>query len=192
MSQITITLDTSVVNRNQQGEIDIQEITDAAKGLNINIAKTSVANREQGVDPGDQEDVLETAVWNESVWGQARWGGPLPETFVLNESLLDQAVLADSGDMLEAILKVSTNGSFPASGKRNNLTETQKHQLRDAMTLEAHVREGRDIFVSDDTKAIGKPGSELRSKLQAMCQTKLMTKVEFIEYCKALRDSEHY
>jgi len=47
------------------------------------------------------------------------------------------------------------------------------------MMLAAHAREGRDIFVSDDTKAIGHPGSVLRSRLLSECGIRGMTLAEF-------------
>jgi len=62
--------------------------------------------------------------------------------------------------------------------------------LRDAMILEAHVRDGRDIFVTRDTRAyVGRGGDKnvLRSKLEGLFSTRIMTVDEFCAECERLR-----
>lgn len=161
MGGLTVTLDTSVVNKDKS-----EQINRVVKNLEVNIAITSVTNREQMLNEGNPDVLVETAVWGESMWGGAKW--------------------ANSTDLLEAILAVSCNGSFPVIGKRGKLSKTEKHQLRDAMILNTHVREGRDIFVSDDIKAIGRTGTKTRTSLEELCDTKIMTSLEFIGYCESL------
>lgn len=69
--------------------------------------------------------VRETAVFGESRWGEALFGGD-----------------AD-GDRYEQLLALLSSGGFPKPGQRDHLTEGQKHLQRDAMILAAHSREGR-------------------------------------------------
>jgi hypothetical protein len=124
--------------------------------------------------------VQETGVWNESLWGEAVWGPspPVYETLTLDESRLGMAVLGgdESPSRFEAILAIIGDGSFPRRGEREELTDGQRRQLRDAMILEAHTRNGRDVLVSNDVKAFGR---EKRSKLEAVCHTKIRTVDEF-------------
>ena len=58
------------------------------------------------------------------------------------------------------------------------------------MILAAHARERRDIFVSNDTKAIGRVGEPLREQLQQEFGIRAMTLDEFIAYCASLRSGE--
>lgn len=178
MKSQTITVDTNVVNNKR-----LSEIQAAVRDLPLSIAKTTVTNREQGLQADTSEDLVETAVWGESKWGRAKWGGDLAETLVIGESQIGLSVIGNTGDLLEVLLKVISNGSFPPQGKRDNLTDSQKRQLRDAMILHTHVREGRDIFVSDDARGFGRSGSDLRKKLVSICHTKIMSSEEFIAYC---------
>jgi hypothetical protein len=64
------------------------------------------------------------------------------------------------------------------------LTPGQHNQLRDALILEAHVREKRDIFVTTDTRAFVKHGR--RARLEALCSTRIMTVDEFCDYVASL------
>jgi hypothetical protein len=96
-------------------------------------------------------------------------------------------MMTHSPSRFEAILDVIGIRSFPKPGLRDSKTPGQKRQLRDAMILEAHAREGRDILVSDDVKGfIGKDG-ENRRKLEAICRTRIMTVDEFCEYAERQR-----
>lgn len=104
---------------------------------------------------------------------------PIFETLVLDESALDSAVLGseEQGDLMEKILDVVGDGSFPKQGHRDDPSDRQKHQLRDAMILETHVREGRDVFVSGDEKGFVRHGR--RERLQALCSTRILVPDEF-------------
>jgi hypothetical protein len=143
------------------------------EGLDVEVAPTTVTLRERGVTNLPNEVVVtETGVWDESRWGQSVWG-PSPavaETGVYGESRYDSgAVYADasvheSPSRFEAILGIIGSGSFPKAGSRDNLSQGERRQLRDAMILEAHTRDGRDVLVSNDRRAfIGKDGENRAS-----------------------------
>jgi len=179
---LKITLDT-----NQIGDMKLTQIQNTIKDLSIEISTTSVTDREirgSGIKPLGSS-ILETGVWDESDWGKAVWGGNVSERFVLGESELDNAKLGSTKqNMLEVILQIIGDGSFPKIGSRGHLSKGQRNQLRDAMILEAHVSEKRDILVSDDKKAyIGKDGSK-RRKLEKKFGTKILTSEEFIKLIK--------
>jgi hypothetical protein len=156
----------------------------AAKGLPIDLATTTVSQRELNLA---SSEITETAVWDESKWDQSKWGGVLPETIVVGETQVGRGVVGDTSDLFEEALRIISNGSFPKRGQRHQLNQKQRHQLRDAMVLVAHVRESRDILVSDDQKAFGKPGSGLRQQLECTCQTRIMNHEQFIALCDELR-----
>ncbi len=101
--------------------------------------------------------VPELGVWNESSWDNARWADE------------------QSGDLLEKVLSIITNGSFPKN--RSNLTEGQLHQLRDAMILEAHAAKERAVFVSADVRAFIKSGR--REQLESLLKTRILRPSEF-------------
>lgn len=98
---------------------------------------------------------------------------------VLDETPLGSGVLAsDAGvDLFERVLSIVSSGSFPRSGARDKLTDPQRRQLRDAMAFEAHVRQRRHVYVSDDKKAFISHG---REALEALSRTRIFTSAEFI------------
>ena len=102
--------------------------------------------------------IPETAVWNETPWGVGLYGGT-------------------DDPRLERILQIIINGSFPKD--RSNLPPGQLNQFRDALILYAHVREGRDIFVTDDERAFVK--ADRRLLLETEFGTRIMTKREFLK-----------
>ncbi len=163
---LTVTLDT--------GTLRLTDALAMLDGLAVHIATTTVTARE-----------VEGTAWAAKV-------GQLPalkESWVLGESVLGAAVWgsqADS-DRFERLLLLLSGGGFPARDKRNTLTNGERHLLRDAAILSTHAREGRDLFVSDDTKAIGRPGSELRAKLLSELGIRAMTLAEFRDYADTLR-----
>lgn len=153
-----ITLDTNVV--------DVAEVVDSARRCGHEIAVVSVTGREvEGssftIHLRDLDTVHETAVWGESKWGNAVWASE------------------DSSAVLDEILQIISNGSFP--NDRGNLSTGQRRQLRDAMILQSHIREGRDIFVTNDGRAFRRPGPG-----QRLCErfgVQIMTSEEFVEFC---------
>jgi hypothetical protein len=108
-----------------------------------------------------------------------------PELSVLQ--LRHDAVLGSQADadLIEKALAVITRGAFPKRGDRGNLTLSQKCQLHDAMIFCTHVREGRDMFVTDNKTAFGSEGSEQRQRIEAVAPTtRIMTLGEFERFCK--------
>lgn len=175
-----VTLDTSAVNPEELSRIEA-----ACRGRDVEIVHTTVTDREQegtGV-PVSPAALMETAVWDESRWDRSLWGGEtIPETLVLGESRLGEAALGsdDAPVLLEAILGIiNGNRLFPPPGERNSLTRKQRGRLRDAMILEAHTRERRDVFVTNDTKDYIRHGR--RERLEALCSTRIYTVEEFTE-----------
>jgi hypothetical protein len=185
---IRVTVDTNVLNAE-----GISRLEGAALGLPIELVQTSVSEREQetySFKP-PTPTVMESAVWGESRWGQAVWGGTVLEPLVLDESRLDQCVLGSDDDaaLFETLLRIIGAGSFPKLGDRDWMSKGARNQMRDAMIFTTHVREGRDIFVTNDKKAfIGRDGN-IRRQLEAMCGTRIMTLDEFCAYCDQLHDA---
>lgn len=164
---LRVTVDTNAIYPDP-----IERIRKAVGSLDVEIKTTTVTHREHS---GASSVVLsppiaETAVWDESHWDSGAVFGD-----------------DDAPAGLEAILDVIGNGSFPKPGLRDSLTPGQSHQLRDAMILQAHAREGRDILVSDDVKGFIGKDSENRRKLEAICGTRIMTVDEFCEYAEQQR-----
>jgi hypothetical protein len=139
-----------------------------------------------------QADVKVTTVTAREVHG-TKWEPeismlhPLAETWVLGESPLGTAVLGGEGDVVcyEGALRIISNGSFPRPGARDALSDGQRRQLRDAMIFCAHVRDKRDIFVSDDTTAFGEEGTHQRQQIEALGKTRVMTLPEFERFSQA-------
>jgi hypothetical protein len=162
---LRVTVDTTAIYGDR-----IERIRRAVEGLNCDIRATTVTYREH--DKASLvirfTPIAETGVYDESVYGSAVLGG-------------------DDAARFEAILDVIGNRSFPKLGLRDSMTPGQKHQLRDAMILEAHAREGREILVTEDVKGfIGKDGKN-RRKLEAICRTRIMTTDEFCDYAERQR-----
>ena len=178
---LRVTVDTNVLTG------DLQRIREACEGLDVEIKQTTVTNQERGIQLPDPAEVAETGVYDESVYdsGAIYAAEPVPETFVLDESRLNEGVLGGDDSPMEAILSIISNRSFPPPGRRDTLKPGERRQLRDAMILEAHAREGRDVLVSNDTTAfVGRDG-EKRQALEALCATRILTVNEF---CGAVRD----
>ena len=155
----TVTVDTNIL-----GDDIKNQILKKAQGLPFEIASTSVSDREiEGTSLSPMgESIPETGVWGESRWGRALWAG------------------ADTSELLETLLMIVGNGSFPARASRGNLSAGQRRQMRDVMILHAHIRESRDIFVTNDRRAfVGKNGI-LRQKLESLYPIHIMTAGEFL------------
>ncbi len=156
---LRVSLDTDV--------LPADDLIAAAAGFDVSFAVCSVTQREtegSSLLAGARsiEAVLEVAVLGESRWGEAVWGS------------------SAIADILETTLAIISNGSFPKD--RSTLSRGQQHQLRDAMILEAHIRSGRDILVSNDRKAFFNFGR--REALQEHFGVRIMTSVEFEEYLR--------
>lgn len=155
-----VTLDTGV--------LPAEDLLQAARHLDCDFAVVSVTEREL---EGTRFEVhLEPL-------------GKVPETGVYGESHYGRAVYASepSADALGKILHILSSGSFPKS--RDNLSGGQRHHLRDALILEAHIREGRDILVTTDERAYIKHCK--REQLEALFKTRIRTRKEFLADCAA-------
>ena len=155
---IKVTLDTDV--------LPADDLLQAARGLDCEFAVVSVTEREvEGTrftaHVGPFGSVHETAVFGEARFGSAVLGSQ------------------QSGEMLGEILRIISTGSFPQS--RTNLSEGQLHQLRDALILEAHIREQRDIFITGDARAFIRHGK--RVELRAAFGVRIFSRVEFLNAC---------
>ena len=140
-------------------------IEQATAGLEVELVRTTVTLRERpSASPGPGPMVQETAVYGESLYGDAVWGS------------------SESSSRLAEIAKIISNGSLKL-GERD-LTAGARGQLRDAMILEAHAREGRDVLVSNDAKGFISHGRQER--LEELCKTRIMTVEEFCDYAEAL------
>lgn len=159
-----VTLDTNV--------IPAEKFLTASNGYEWDFVVVSVTTREfEGTDflvklkPIGK--IIETGVYGESKYGRAKYGS--------------EKTQADRED----ILKIISFGSFPKD--RQNLSEGQHRQLRDAMIFQAHVRGRRDIFVTNDRRGFINDGR--REKLQKLFNTQIMTPNEFIGFCNEKRKS---
>ena len=165
-SVLRITLDTNTARLERVGPA-IRKIRDA-----VDVATTTTVAREIGsvYDPSLHQLRIASELW------------------VMGESPLGVAVLGGEGDptFFERVLAAITNESFPKPGSRSSLSQGQRNQLRDAMIFYTHVREARDIFVTNDVKAFGSEGTEQRRRVGALAPTtRVMTLAEFERFCDA-------
>lgn len=155
---IKVTVDTDV--------LPADDLLQAARGLDCEFAVVSVTKREV-------EDTRFAV--------HVRPLGSVHETAVFGEARFGSAVLASqhSDETLGEILRIISAGSFPQW--RANLPKGQLHQLRDALILEAHIREQRDIFITGDARAFIRHGK--REELRAAFGVRILTRVEFLNAC---------
>jgi hypothetical protein len=162
---LKVTLDTNT--------FPLEQALAALRGKDADVAVTTVTTRELRGSDWENEALTLTQ---------------LPEVWVMGEGPLGVAALGDESmrDCFEAALKAISNGSFPRPGQRENLTDAERRQMRDAITFCTHLREGRDIFVTDDKKGFGTDGSEQRQRMLALGSTRIMTLGEFEVFCRTL------
>lgn len=180
---ITVTFDTNILICHEN---NIDELFSYLSACNVDISWTSVSVREvkKGTTVAkfieSTASVPESAIWGETPWGTGRYGGPTKEVLVLGEGELGKARLGgeNADNVLEFILKVTTNGSFPKKGKRGSLTKSQRNQLRDALVLEAHHHAERNVFVTNDKAFFGKD-DKIRGRLESTLKTKILSLAEF-------------
>ena len=171
-----MTLDTSALKH-------MESIRTALASVDHDLRVTTVSSRESPLMVerfGLDGPIAEGMVWGESKWGEGVWFGKRPmvaETFVLDESALGVGVLAsdNDADLFEAIRLIIDNG-FPRPGKRDQLSTGHRNQLRDAMILAAHVRDGRHLFVTGDEAAFIRDGR--RERHEALCGTRIVLPTE--------------
>jgi hypothetical protein len=176
----TVTIDTNIL----PGE----DLLSAAAGLDLDFAAVSVTGRE--AENTDLEAALvelriisETGVWGESRYGEAVYGPGVTSYRWEEARVFGRLVAAHDTAAFEAILQIVGGGAFPRN--RESLSKGHHRQLRDAMIFYAHVREKRDIFVTNDERGFIKDGR--REALQNAFGMRIMTQNEFIAYCNKLR-----
>jgi hypothetical protein len=155
---LTITLDTNT--------LPVEKALAGLGNLEVDVATTTVTTREiEGTTLAGGIKNLKI-IRETGVWGESRWG---------------EAVYSDKSDGVryEELLTFLSSGSFPKPGQRDSLSAGQERIKRDAMILSAHARERREIFVSDDVKAIGQAGSDRRRQLEERFGIRAMTVAEF-------------
>lgn len=160
----TVTLDTNLV--------DDQQLLDAACAAGFQVAHTTVTDRELSGSGVTAVDGRRAALY---------------ETGVVGESIVGLFVVGSKGEAInfEQLIEIISNGSFPRGEKRKALTEGQRRQVRDAMIFCTHVREKRDIFVTNDRKGFINDGR--RELLEQRFATKIHTPEEFLLICDANR-----
>ena len=160
----TVTLDTNTV--------DFRQLVDVARAAGFELVHTTVTDREiegSNVRPASLE------------------AARIKEPFVLGETPWSVGVLGSDSESraFENLLQIISNGSFPPIGRRDSLSSGQQRQLRDAMILMAHIREGRDVLVTNDIKGFIADGR--RERIEKESGTKIMTAEEFLNYCDSRR-----
>src|SRR5262249_4808204 len=150
--------------------VDDPRVIEAAKQAGFDIVRTTVTDREL------EASGIQTALPAHQ---------PLYKPFVLGESRLGFAVLGSDADadIFENLLQIISNGSFPAKNRRSNLSAGE---LRDAMILSTHIRQRREIFVTNDAKGFIQGGC--RERLQSEFGAQIMTADEFLTLCRAAND----
>jgi len=179
VKSFTVTLDTNI--------FPIDDLLVLMRQKSINYKRVSVTDREMAncriLDCLDNESKInETGIWNESLWGEFKWGPVIDETAVVGESKIDLCVVGKNSeiDVFETLLKIISNNTFPRNDKREHLTPGERRQLRDAMILTAHIRDKRDLFITNDLKGFVSNGK--RDYIQETFKTKIMTREEFKSY----------
>lgn len=159
----TVTLDTNTV--------DDAEIIQMARSVGLDVVCTTVTDREME---------------NSNVTQVLSQDSRISEPLVIGEGRIGSAAVAsdETPETLERLLQIISNGSFPPREQRSNKSEGQKRQLRDAIILCTHIKEGRDIFVTNDSKGFIRGGR--REQIEGEFGTKIMTSSEFIALCKSM------
>jgi hypothetical protein len=175
---IKVTLDTNI--------FPVKDILEESRGKNIEYKVVTVTDRElENTDILiELSAIMETAVYGESKYGEAVYGAEftsIPEPFIINESFLGKALIGSKNDntILEFLLNLISNNAFPPKNHRKTLTQGNRRQLRDAMILFAHIREKRDIFVTNDVKGFIGENEEKRQVLESLFTFRIMTRSEF-------------
>ena len=151
-----VTVDTNI--------IPADDIIEICKKKGYECACISVSNREiEGTSFEKDMKVIpaihEYALLDEARFGQSRFHGK------------------ESSMVLQDILYIISNGSFPED--RRNLSDGHRRMLRDAIILQTHITDRRDIFITDDKRGFIKGG--LRQRLENKFNTRILTREEFIK-----------
>jgi hypothetical protein len=158
----TVTVDTNTV--------DDPRVLEAARLAGFNLVRTTVTDREM------ESSGIQSALPQHTL---------VYEPFVLGESRLGFAVLGSEAvsETFERPLRIISSGSFPPRHRRSSLSRGERRQLRDAMILSAHIREGRQVFVTNDVKGFVHGGR--RELLEHEFGIEIMTAEEFLRLCES-------
>jgi hypothetical protein len=166
--RLTITLDTNT--------LPLEQAMRAIGSRPFDVQITSITAREIGSKREPELSLLAGITEPE-----------IAETAVMDESQWDVAVFGSDADadLFEKTLVAITNGSFHKRGARGHLTAPQRRQMRDAMIFCAHVREKRDIFVTNDVRAFGAENTAQRQRVETLAPaTRIMTLAELERFCR--------
>jgi hypothetical protein len=105
--------------------------------------------------------VPEKIAWGQGAYGAHVYGG-MPDK-----------------ECCERALAIISNGAFPRPERRANLSHGQLRQQKDALILCAHVRDRRDVLVTNDRHGFINDGR--REALQSTFGTTIMTREEFLD-----------
>jgi len=161
-----ITVDANILDS------DKSKLVEKARRLGFDITLVTVTERERQLSDLTQD--IES----------------IPEDFVLDEGPLNVGALGSDDDakIFEDLLRVISNGAFPAKDKRSNLSPGEKRQLRDAIAFTSHVRDGRKIFVTDDQKGFISCGRG--DYLESTYCTRIMTTSAFRDHLEQVERSD--
>ena len=152
---VRVTLDTNV--------LPIADLRAASTGLDLEFAVITVTSRElENTRRAEGLREIEVAIPETLIFGEGRWG----------EAAFASA---ETRDRLPAILGILSNGAWPFP---EPLSSRQRNLLRDALILEAHVRDGRDVLVSNDERAFIRDGR--RQAIESQFRTRVLTRMEFL------------
>ena len=154
---ITVTLDTSV---SPPETVTASVPADKFEFVVVSVTDRETAGTSFQVRFSPLSRIGETGVYGESTFGSAVYGGK------------------DDAQCLEAVLAIISHKGFPKPSQRDALTPGQRRQLRDAMIFCAHVRENREVFVTNDKNAFIDDGR--REMLEKLFNTRIMKPAEFI------------
>ncbi len=152
----TITIDTNIIT--------INTIFDICDKKGYKYTCFSVTNREVEGTLLEEElknivSTPEYGVFGEARYGNARYHGQ------------------ESSSVLKDVLDIISNGSFPRKGE--SLSKGYLNMLRDAIILQTHITDKRDIFITNDKRGFIK--NNLREKLESRFEIEILTSEEFIK-----------
>ncbi len=156
----TVTLDTNLV--------DDERLLAVALAAGFKVAHTSVTGRELSGSGITAVGTRRAQLFETGLVGESVAGAFVPGK---NEESTD----------FERVLDIISSGSFPNAEKREDLSNGQHRQLRDAMIFCTHIREKREIFVTNDKRGFVDNGR--RQLLEQRYRTKILTGAEFLQLC---------
>jgi hypothetical protein len=127
----------------------------------ISVTNRELVNTDLSSSAQSLGETLETFHFGEGSWGSMVFGS-----------------VDDAADF-EKILQIISSGGHPKD--RENLTPAQQNQRRDALILQAHIRSGKRVFVSNDERGFVRHGK--RELLEEAFPIKIYNRIEFAAHC---------